>query len=102
MVTFHMTKLINQHAGTQVQRRRAAAHHLFRHLRGTNTWAPIAGTPEARRAPLSRCAKVDDIRISHPLCHRTPREREEEEEGEEGKEEGFGASEAAAKEESAS
>lgn len=76
MVTFHMTKLINQHAGTQVQRRRAAAHHLFHHLRGTNTWAPIAGTPEARRAPPSRCAKVDDIRISHPLCHGTPRERE--------------------------
>lgn len=41
MVTFHMTKLINQHAGTQVQRRRAAPHHLFHHLQGTNTWAPI-------------------------------------------------------------
>lgn len=55
MVTFHMTKLINQHAGTQVQRRRAAPHHLFHHLQGTNTWAPIV-------APWgSACSSV-------PLC----------------------------------
>lgn len=55
MVTFHMTKLINQHAGTQVQHRRAAPHHLFHHLRGTNTWAPIV-------APWgSACSSV-------PLC----------------------------------
>lgn len=55
MVTFHMTKLINQHAGTQVQHRRAAPHHLFHHLQGTNTWAPIV-------APWgSACSSV-------PLC----------------------------------
>lgn len=35
------------------------------------------GHPEGLHAPPSRCAKVDDIRISHPLLYRMPEKGKE-------------------------
>ncbi|KAK5867235.1 hypothetical protein PBY51_011746 [Eleginops maclovinus] len=54
-------------------------HTIYFTIYGAQTHGHQSWHPEDLHAPLSRCAKVDDIRISHPLFHRTPRKRKEEE-----------------------
>lgn len=50
-------------------------HTIYFTIYGAQTHGHQSWHPEGLHAPLSRCAKVDDIRISHPLFHRTPRKR---------------------------
>lgn len=50
-------------------------HTIYFTIYGAQTHGHQSWHPEGLHAPLSRCAKVDDIRISHPLSHRMPRKR---------------------------
>lgn len=50
-------------------------HTIYFTIYGAQTHGHQSWHPEGPHAPLSRCAKVDDIRVSHPLFHRTPRRR---------------------------
>lgn len=48
-------------------------HTIYFTIYGAQTHGHQSWHPEGLHAPVSRCAKVDDIRISHPLFHRMPR-----------------------------
>lgn len=50
-------------------------HTIYFTIYGAQTHGHQSWHPEGLHALLSRCAKVDDIRISHPLFYRMPRKK---------------------------